>query len=293
METGEKTQKKGIWDEKLYLERARAALPLLVRQAGAEQTIYYSDLAAELGMPNPRNLNFVLGAIGNELKRLGRIHGKSIPPIQTLVVNKKTKLPGEGILWFLRDRKKIRERYSKANNRLRQHILRDLLFDVFNYEYWPEVLNALKLRPTKEIALKLASSPRGRFGSEEGPAHKALKKLIQSKPHLLGIRNTLKREVEYSLQSGDKIDVFFETQNEIYAVEVKPADAPIYDINRGIFQTVKYQAVIEAQQRLLAKSKQKDVFSLLVLGGEFPEELRSTKNTLGVQVFAGMMPNGS
>ena len=43
--------------EKLYLERAKVTLPYLVRQAKAGQTIYYSDLAKEVGIPNPRNLN--------------------------------------------------------------------------------------------------------------------------------------------------------------------------------------------------------------------------------------------
>jgi hypothetical protein len=43
--------------DKLYQERARRAMPILVRQALASQPIYYSDLAEELGMSNPRNLN--------------------------------------------------------------------------------------------------------------------------------------------------------------------------------------------------------------------------------------------
>jgi alkylated DNA nucleotide flippase Atl1 len=46
--------------EKLYQKRAKTALPYLVRQAKAGQKIYYSDLAKEIGMPNPRNLNYVL-----------------------------------------------------------------------------------------------------------------------------------------------------------------------------------------------------------------------------------------
>jgi hypothetical protein len=45
---------------KLFQERACQALPLLVRQAKAEKPICYSDLAEELRMPNPRNLDYVL-----------------------------------------------------------------------------------------------------------------------------------------------------------------------------------------------------------------------------------------
>lgn len=72
--------------DKLYQQRARAALPLLVRQAKVQQTIYYANLAEELRIPNPRNLNFVLGSVGRSLVRLGQERGWDIPPIQCLVV---------------------------------------------------------------------------------------------------------------------------------------------------------------------------------------------------------------
>ncbi len=86
--------------DKLYQERARQVLPLLVRQAKAEQPIYYSYLAEEIDMPNPRNLNYVLGYIGYALKKLGKRWHKDIPPIQSLVVNKYTGVPGEGFWGF-------------------------------------------------------------------------------------------------------------------------------------------------------------------------------------------------
>ncbi len=86
---------------KAYQVRAREALPLLVRQAEAGAPIFYSDLAEELGMPNPRNLNYVLGSIGQSLELLSKVWKVKVPPIQCLVVNKSTGLPGEGIGWFL------------------------------------------------------------------------------------------------------------------------------------------------------------------------------------------------
>ena len=87
--------------EKLYHERARVTLPYLVRQAKSGQTIYYSDLAKEVGIPNPRNLNYALDSIGNALVTLGENTKTEIPPIQCLVVNKSQGLPGEGISWFI------------------------------------------------------------------------------------------------------------------------------------------------------------------------------------------------
>ena len=78
------------------VENVRKAFPLLVRQAKAEQSIYYSALAEELDMPNPRNLNYALGYIGYALKKLGKRWHEDIPPIQSLVVNKYTGVPGVG-----------------------------------------------------------------------------------------------------------------------------------------------------------------------------------------------------
>ena len=108
--TAEKTAIKDVLNgDMLYQKRARKALPILVRQAKAEQPIIYSDLAQELNMPNPRNLDYVLGAIGNALIGLGKERGEKIPPIQSLVINKGSLMPGEGFEGFLPDKGNLRE----------------------------------------------------------------------------------------------------------------------------------------------------------------------------------------
>src|SRR4029453_13966099 len=93
-----------ISGNKLYQQRARAALPILVRQAQVGTPILYSELASELGMPNPRNLTYALGSFGQAVKRLAKEWGKEIPLIQCLVINKNTGLPGEGLGWFITDK---------------------------------------------------------------------------------------------------------------------------------------------------------------------------------------------
>ena len=66
--TSEKSRVDLSNDDKLFIKRARVAFPILVRQAIAEEPIYYSALAEEMNMSNARNLNYVLGAVGNALK---------------------------------------------------------------------------------------------------------------------------------------------------------------------------------------------------------------------------------
>lgn len=162
-----------ISGDKLYQERARAALPLLVRQAQAGVPIYYSDLAEELGMPNPRNLNYVLGSIGQTLKGLSKEWNEKVPPIQCLVVNRATGLPGEGIGWFLVKK----EDFSALPLRQKRAIVEAELQHVFSYPRWGDVLKALSLTSTESDytqAVKKALS-RGRGGESE--EHKALKSM--------------------------------------------------------------------------------------------------------------------
>ena len=73
-----------ISGDKLYQTRARKVLPILVRQAEAGATIYYSSLAEEIGIPNPRNLNYVLGSIGTTMENLSKVWKTKVPPIQCL-----------------------------------------------------------------------------------------------------------------------------------------------------------------------------------------------------------------
>src|SRR5260370_2567377 len=103
----------------LYQQRAKEAFPILVRQAKAGQKIFYSTLADQLGMPNPRNLNKVLGLIGRAIKELSAEWKQDVPPLTCLVVDKENGLSGEGIAWFLSDP----ERFKKMTRRRKQGIL--------------------------------------------------------------------------------------------------------------------------------------------------------------------------
>jgi hypothetical protein len=140
---------------KLYQERARAALPLLVRQAAAAKPIFYSALAEELGMPNPRNLNYVLGSIGQAMVRLSKQWKATVPPIQCLVVNKVTGIPGEGIGWFLI----TKEEFAKLPLRRRREIVQAELQLIYAYPHWDEVLKELELTRSRRTSLTMLQKP--------------------------------------------------------------------------------------------------------------------------------------
>ena len=102
---------------KTYQQRARTALPILVRQVKAGQTMFYGELAHEMGLPNPRTLNHPLGSIGRALQDLGRRWGGQVPPIQALVINKSSGCPGAGFAFFAPNAKDFK-RATRRGRRL-------------------------------------------------------------------------------------------------------------------------------------------------------------------------------
>lgn len=160
--------------DKLYQKRARRALPLLVRQARARQPITYEDLAIQLDMPNPRNLNYPLGCVGTSLQRLGNEWQETIPQIQLLVVNKNTGLPGHGVIGFLG----FLDDAAALSVADRLNRIKDAQNEVFAFQRWDDVLHALGLKKisppvtSKEILRCLATVSYDRDRRREPNAHR-------------------------------------------------------------------------------------------------------------------------
>ncbi|MEI9978283.1 MAG: hypothetical protein WDN23_04660 [Edaphobacter sp.] len=284
--------------EKKFQVRARAALPLLVRQAtqASSATVFYSDLAAELGMANERNLNHVLGYIGRGLESLSRDWDEEIPPIQCLVINKRDRLPGEGIGWFGIDKQKFRKLPKREQRRLIDVETRSII----DYSRWTEVLRAFGLAAaSRNYAQPVSKAKSNRASRElrtasfgaggESPQHKRLKNYVAKHPEVVGLpRNIGIGATEEPLKSGDTLDVFFRHGQDHIAVEVKSSLSSDTDIVRGMFQCIKYRHVLEAQQAAtgLAQSAR----SILVLEAKLPPELHSLKNILGVELFDQVVP---
>jgi hypothetical protein len=89
-------------------------------------------------------------------------------------------------------------------------------------------------------------------------------------------------EIEFVLPSGDTIDVLFNDGSDWIAVKVKSLLSNALDITRGLFQCVKYRAVIEAVQA--TRALKQNARAILALEGPLPDDLVPIKNTLGVEV---------
>lgn len=271
-----------ILGNQLYQQRARQAFPLLVRQAEAGQPISYSALAEEIGIPNPRNLNYPLGSVGNTIERLSKAWKTKIPPLQCLVINQTTGLPGEGFGWFMRDWGD----FSSFTRDEQRRIISGAHSAVYAYPRWREVLNAVGLEMPNvdfRVDLSLAGQRHLLAGGGEGDRHRALKLYVAQHPKCIGLSSSkIRGETEAYLLSGDCLDVSFRRRNEWVAVEVKTSMSPDSDIVRGLFQCVKYRSVMDAMQ----KAEGKLIFSraILALEEKLPRSLVSLRNTLGIEV---------
>jgi hypothetical protein len=264
----------------LYQQRARLTLPYLVRQAKAGKTIYYSDLAVELQIPNPRSFNYILGAIGNAMLDLAEATGeKKIPPIQCIVVNKKDGLPGEGVGWFLEV-----EDFAKKNKNQQRLLIGTKLTEIYSYEKWDWVLDQLGLEPVRIDLNEEFEKAKNIRGGGESESHRKFKEYVSKNPNVIGLPTRLKNgSLEKKLFSGDCLDIFFEDKKLDIGVEVKSKISGTADIIRGIFQCVKYKSIIEAHQ--IVRDELPNCRVILALEGKFPEELLLTKNLLGVEVI--------
>lgn len=261
--------------DKPYQKRARAALPLLVREARAQRTIYYSDLAPELGMPNERNLNYPLGSIGVALETLSKEWDEKIPPIQCLVINKKYGLPGEGIGWFTTKKEDFRK-LPRSEQRAR---VRAELRKVFDYPKWFAVLDTLGLSADYTDVLDGAKRLPGGGESQQ---HLRLKEFVAANPRLVRVPASAKVDIEYRLPSSDVLDVLFRVDHDWIAVEVKSAISTADDIARGMFQCVKYKAIIEAYQATLFIPQ--SARTILVIEGALPANLVTMKEILDIEI---------
>lgn len=261
-------------------ELALKMIPVLIRwaQASWDKPHFYADLSAAIDYGS-NQIGDVLGEIKDVLDEVAQKSGKQIPPLNALVQSKSTKLPSDGFDYVIPN-------YSKLSPASKAGEVAKLNLSAHEYE-WDWVLKALELEPAKifteaEIK-KLGEKSYVGYGKGEGPEHNALKEYIADHPESIGIKKkVVLKKTEHPLPSGDQLDVYFELRNgNRVAIEVKPSTSPKEDITRGIFQCIKYQAVMDAQRTMEYGNYENS--TLLVIGGKMSVGNRKLANDLGIE----------
>jgi hypothetical protein len=273
-----------LWGDRQHERRARTILPILVRQAQARQAITYNGLSQETGI-HRRAFRYPLGTVAEALQDLSKRWGEPVPALTSMVIYETTGVPGPGFGWAVTDM----DGYKDMQPWQQRVVANKAREECFHYDKWPAVLQALGLKPL-EPAIPAELLDAARRYAPEGEAHRRLKEFVAANPRVIGQGQwKVKGRIESRLPSADTIDVLFQTSWTWLAVEVKAANAGPADILRGLFQCVKYQAILEAEARVT--NRRLAIASLLVLEDALPDALVPARNALGITVFERVVPD--
>ena len=201
----------------------------------------YGDLIHALGYTRYSGIGDQLGNVESVMRELRKMTGEDVPTLNALV--KKNGIPSDGFVF-------VYPNYNGLTLSEKLVFVAGINEKALNYQKWDWVLDQLGLQPSKIITEQELEAISVHGGGGEGKEHKAIKEFVYNNPESLGINGVIRKETEYPLPSGDRIDVYFETSDCRYAIEVKPSTSPDDDITRGIFQCVKYKAVMEAIRKI-------------------------------------------
>ena len=278
-------------------QAARIVLPYLVehirRQTdGIIEPLTYSDVAKMLGRLKADGNAYAQG-MGKVLGEVTRLVDAGTsdwpeelrpPHITSIVVAKSgatAGLPSDGV----KDYWPGFESLTPAEKRAK---VRDEFDRILAYgDRWLQVLESVGLGSAPTPAVPDAANgthKRYGWGGGESEEHKQLRLDVLARPELFDLKNTLLSETEYPLLSGDRLDVFFRTQACWVGVEVKSIRSGDDDLERGIYQCVKYLAVMRAQALIHEPpGTEIQVMAVLVVQKQLPDDLEELAMKLGVK----------
>lgn len=265
-------------------ELVRQIIPILIKWAKlGDKNKTYGDLNLLLGYKNRRfsGIGHQLGLINKVLLRLEEETGEHhIPTLNSLIKNRKIGLPSEGFSY-------VCPKYDSLDYEVKKFFVDKLNNEALNYKKWDWVLASLGLKPSVDNTDEAIIRSGAFSGGGEGPGHKILKEYIALHPNSIGLKTDENGVNEHILLSGDKLDVYF--QNANVAIEVKPKYSPDSDILRGLFQCVKYKAILDSESAIHGQKPDGDV--MLVIEGNLSDSNRIVKECLGIDVIENFKTN--
>ena len=220
------------------------------------------------------------GALQSAIHR----HEPSVPLLNILLVQKDSGLPGRGAREFLAARYPEERRLGKkgvhtAYPKLWGRYARFAAAEAYRYDRWEALYEEL-FGPYVPDPFYAPRRRTGGGGRGEGPAHKSLGEWVRKHPECIHKRfRDVDSKTEVDLLSGDRVDVVYWAPREVVVIEVQSRISDFDDFQRGIYQCVKYRAVMEAQE---AETPGRRVRTFLVTETPLPSDLVRTAKRLHV-----------
>lgn len=274
---------KNLIEATLPTERSRKLvskmIPILVRWAQSRQTNKtYGDMIHAIGYSRFSGIAKQLAFVEDVMRAFRKAHNlnaETLPTLNALCNSPKDNLPSGGFSY-------VYPNYEKLSETEKRVFVAGINAKAVSYEHWDWVLDELGLQPVKILTEEELENVGSHGFGGEGEEHKALKEYILNHPESIEIKKVKRSEAEFHLPSGDRLDVFFEVNcGDKTAIEVKPSSSPDDDIARGIFQCVKYKAVMEAMKKIVYGNYQN--FTLLVMAGTISEKNRQLADALDIK----------
>ena len=116
----------------------------------------------------------------------------------------------------------------------------------------------------------------------EGPNHKALRLWVRDNPARVRRAYTkFDTDTEVVLESADRVDVVYYGPTSTVVIEVKSLDSNDTDLRRGVFQCVKYRAVMKAMDM----RSDAQIVPILVTQASLPGDLGDLIRRHGIRHF--------
>lgn len=259
-------------------KNVRLMIPVMIHWAKTGHNEHtYGDLAHAIGKSKFSGIGHALYFVQQVLDNLSTKSSREIPTLNSLCKNAKTMLPSEGFEF-------VSPQYNDLDENGKRVFVKGLDSNAMNFPHWDWVLKELELKeavPFTEEQLEAIKNPRCIYGGE-GEEHKILKEYICQHPESINYKDVDFAETEHILPSGDRLDVYFELSDGTHvALEVKPSISPDQDIAHGVFQCVKYYAVMDALRNI--ECKDYEIKVLLVTAGNFSSQNKELAEELDVE----------
>lgn len=203
-----------------------------------------------------------MGSVADEVMIKLREVDPNIPLLNTLLVQQQDRLPGDGIRGYFHkhsgNTKFLKGDVRRCHPKLWKRQSAAAAAEVYAFDEWSSVFEKAfdKTLPplsdsfTTHTAVAGTEKDGKQFGGGgEGKAHKTLRLWVRDNPDkVMPNLKVLRTETEVLLPSGDRVDVVYYATNITIAIEVKSALSNAFDYRRGVFQGVKYRAVMKAMQ---------------------------------------------